>query len=572
MDPITKQWIVRNDVTCEMADDLAGAVGISSLTACLLIHRGIRDPHQALSFLSPSLKDIHDPFLLLECDTAVDRILFAMDNGQTIFVHGDYDVDGVTSAALLTRVLTKLGAKVIPFVPNRSRDGFGVQTWTVEKAHSEGADLLLTCDCGTSAIEACDRAAELGLDIVITDHHEPGSERPNALAVVNPHMKGSRYPYKNLAGVGVAYKICQALCHRRGIDLENLHNHFLDLVALGTVSDVVPLLDENRAYVFHGLKNLANSRKLGIQALIQVSGMDAARMTSEDIGFRLGPRLNAAGRLAEASEALELLITNSQKAAREIAASLSTRNRERQDQQNRIWKEALEVITLRNYQDNHVIVVEGENWNPGVIGIVAGKIAERYHRPAFVLAPVDSLYTGSARSIPGFNLAEAIDSLGKNLVEGGGHAMAAGVKIRPENLERFRERVNSLAGEWLTPEDLIPSIDIEAKIDAGDIDLQVCKEISQLAPFGEGNEEPILISEGVRLENIRCIGSDGQHLKAEISSRWGRLSVFGWGMGDLCDMLDSTRDYKICYNLKTNCFNGSEGVDLILQDAPRETQ
>lgn len=572
MDPIVKQWIVRNDVTSEQADELAAAVGTTGLTACLLIHRGLADPGRALAFLSPSLNDIHDPFLLPDCEQAVARILLAIDNNQVIFVHGDYDVDGVTSAALFTRVLTRMGARVIPFVPNRSRDGFGMQTWTVEKAHAEGARLILTCDCGTSALEACQRARELNLDVVITDHHEPGNEIPEAVAVVNPSLKGCKYPFRTLAGVGVAYKICQALCIRKGISLEYLHNHFLDLVALGTVSDVVPLVDENRVYVYHGLRNLAKSQKQGIQALIQASGLDAGKMTSEDIGFRLGPRLNAAGRLAEATEALELLITNSQETAGTIASSLSSRNRQRQDQQNLIWQEALCKIEERNYQQNHVIVVEGEDWHPGVIGIVAGKIAERYHRPAFVLAPVDSLYTGSARSIPGFNLAEAIESLGKNLVEGGGHAMAAGVKIRPENLERFRESVNSLARKWLAPEDLMPSIIIEAIVDAKEIDLEICREISRLAPFGEGNEEPILMSENVRLENIRAIGSEGQHLKAETVSRWGTLSVLGWGMGRLADVLDSTRDYKICYNLKTGCFNGSEGVDLILQDAPREIQ
>ena len=568
----SKKWVLVEGASdgCEAARELGESLDIHPITAQLLLNRGVRTPAEALEFLYPSLDDLHDPFLLPDAEKAVDRILRAILEQETIFVHGDYDVDGVTSAALFTRVLRKLGANVIPFVPCRSREGYGVRIATIEKAHQDGAGLVITCDCGISANDACERAVELGLDLIVTDHHQCQATLPPAYAVVNPSRKDSRYPFADLAGVGVAYKICQALCIKRNIDLQGLHKHFLDLVALGTVSDVASLTGENRAYVYHGLRSIADSKKEGLKALIAASGLLSADVDTEDIGFRLGPRINAAGRLAEASTALELFLTADADVAKRIAEEMSACNLERQSEQQRILLEALQALAEDDLYDHKVLIVGREGWHPGVIGIVAGRLAEDFYRPAIVFTVKDGAYHGSGRSIPGFNLAKAIEEIGSDLVHGGGHAMAAGISFSTDSLQVVREKFNRLADQWLTEEDLSPSIQVELEVDSDEISIDLGREIGRFAPFGEGNRQPMLMSTGVRFVDIRTMGSNGKHLRARVSGKRSPVSVIGWGMGEDAGRLNPSVDYNICYNLSVSRFNGTERVELILQDAPQE--
>lgn len=552
--------------------ELARSVDLHVACAMLLLKRGVTTPAEALSFLGPCLDNLHDPFLLPDADKAVERIVAAIDSGETIFIHGDYDVDGVTSAALLTRVLRKLGANVVPFVPSRSRDGYGIRAATVERAHADGAGLFLSCDCGISAHDACNRARELGLDLIVTDHHQCQSTLPDAYAVVNPNRSDSAYPFSDLAGVGVAYKMCQALCIRRNVPLDALHKHFLDLVALGTVSDVVPLTGENRAYVYHGLRSIADTQKQGLLALIQASGVPMEGVDTETIGFRLGPRINAVGRLAEASTALELLLTSDADVAGRIAAEMSQTNVERQAEQSRVFQEALAAVAEDNLTEDRVLVVAREGWHAGVIGIVAGKLAELFFKPAFVLTRTDDRFHGSGRSIPGYNLAAAIGLLGDDLVQGGGHAMAAGISFEAANLEQVRKKLNDLANRWLTEEDLVPKVPIELELDPSGITLQLAQDIARLAPFGEGNREPVLATRRVKLTDIRAMGSSGNHLSAQLVGTTEAARIVGWGMGEHSAALDPTRLYRICYNLRIDSFRGTDRVTLVLQDRPVEDE
>ncbi len=560
------QWRVA-PVESGTGDELARALGLQPITGRLLARRGIRTASEALEFLSPRLESLHDPFLLPDAKAAAERICRAIDTGETTFVHGDYDVDGVTSAALLTRVLGKLGGRILPFVPSRFREGYGVRVSTVERAREQGAGLLLTSDCGVAAHDACERAAEIGLDVVVTDHHECPSSLPPAIAVVNPSRKDSRYPCPHLAGVGVAYKVCEAVCKVRGVPVESLHKHYLDMVALGTICDVAPLTGENRTFAYLGLKAIAATSKPGLLALIDASGLRNSEVSAEHIGFRLGPRINAAGRLAEASGALELFLTSNHARAAEIASEMSRVNQERQDEQARILAEALELIERDNLADDRVIIVGKDGWHAGIIGIVAGKIADMFYRPTIVLHPEDGIWRGSARSIEGFSLAEALDELDP-LVTGGGHAMAAGMRFAADSLEEVRKGFNALADAWLTEEDLVPRLDIEMELGINDAELALAYEIEKLAPFGVGNPEPLFVTRGARLADVRTMGADQQHFRASLAGTGAPVAVVGFGMGGEAKDLDPARTYAICYNLRVSRFNGREQAELILQDIP----
>jgi len=566
---LTKRWRVA-ERDGDTGRELARALGIHPVTGELLARRGLRTPADALRFLNPSLDDAHDPLLLPDCRQAVERIVQAISRKETIFVHGDYDVDGLTSAALLTRVLGSLGAKVIPFVPSRSRDGYGVSVENVERAAAEGAKLLVTSDCGVSAHDACQKAKQIGLDVVVTDHHPCPQELPVAHAVVNPARPDSRYPFPHLAGVGVAYKLCQALCQEQEVKQEHLHSHFLDLVALGTVSDVVPLLDENRLFVTHGLKSLPRTRKRGLIALMASAGVDPARVSAEAVGFALGPRLNAAGRIAEASEALDLLLTRDADKANSIASEISAKNSERQRMQKAIAAEALAAVPQQCREDDRVLVVGGEGWHPGVVGIVAAKLVDTFWRPAVVLCRSNGEWHGSGRSIPGFDLGRAIEALGSDIVNGGGHAMAAGLACPADRLEEMRRGLNELASEWLSEEDLTPTVEIEQEIGLQDIGMELACEIGRLEPYGEGNPQPVFTTSGVRLTNAGTMGSDGAHFRAALEGVSTPHRVIGWRMGELAATLGTSGVYNICYTLKMHSYNGTDSVDVVLCDAPTE--
>ena len=485
---------------------LQDALGIPSLVACVLVNRGLEDPEQAHAFLHPSLDDLGAPEKLPDYEVARNEILKAKEQGDLIYVHGDYDVDGVTSAALLSRFLKSVGAKVETHVPHRMKEGYGIHHMAVDDAKQLGAKLFLTCDCGISAIEQIDAAKDAGMRVVVTDHHTLGESLPAAHALVNPHRPGSEYPFRDLSGVGVAFRLGEGLATELGFNRDKYRRAFLDLTVLGTVADVMPLLGENRIITRHGLKNLFETKKEGLRALMRESKLEETSngaLTSRDIGFVLGPRLNAAGRIDDAVRSLNLLMTSDPADAMRMARQIEEINRQRKDAMNQIVEEAVERVVAEGLHRNYAIVIAKEDWHPGIIGLVAGRLVEKFRRPAFVVTidPRTGEARGSARSIPGFNLAEAIRAH-PDLVKGGGHAMAAGFSARADQVPAIAKAFDAFAAEKLTEADFEVLMEVEAEIDSSELTTQSVEALALMEPYGQQNPEPIFSLKGMTLSQI----------------------------------------------------------------------
>lgn len=485
---------------------LQNELGIPILLAAILAQRGYTDPEQAHLFLNPSLDRLHAPNLLPDYEKARDAILGARDRQELIYVHGDYDVDGVTSAALFNRFLQAIGCKVHTHVPHRMKEGYGIHAMAIEAAHEAGAKLFLTCDCGVSAHEQVDQAREKGMSVVITDHHSIAGELPNATAVVNPHRADSVYPFDELSGAGVVFKLCAGISDELGHDREKYCRAFLDLAALGTIADVMPLVGENRIIAKFGLMRLADTRKPGLRALIQAANIAVELgkpLKASHVGFQLGPRLNAVGRIRDAAMALNLLLENDPTAAEALAKQIESVNTERRQEQQRVMDEAVEIVLSTESQKRNVIFVAKEGWHSGLVGIVAGRLVEMFCRPSFVLT-IDSktgTAKGSARTIPGFNLADSIRAH-PDLMSGGGHAMAAGCSLPAENIEKAAAALDVYAGQMLTPEDFVPSIRVDMEVLPSEVSLQAAESLTKLEPFGFANPEPVFLSRGMTVAQI----------------------------------------------------------------------
>ena len=591
-------------------EELARAVGVSPTVAGLLMARGCADPDAAYRFLHPSLSDLHDPFLLPDMEAAVTRLAHALEAGEKVLIHGDYDVDGITAAALMTRVLRALGGNVIPFVPDRREDGYDLRQHTVEKAAGGGVQLIVTVDCGIVAHEAAERAHELGIDLIVTDHHHPGETLPRALAVVNPQRADSLYPFKGLAGVGVAFKTATALVRKRGVPETSFRTKFLDLVALGTTADCMPLLDENRVFVKFGLEVLKQTAKPGLRALIEVARVEPGRLDSRSLSFALGPRINAVGRLDEARHALELLLTGDGKVAVDLARKLDRCNQERQQAQYRMLDEAFEQARLAERRDDRVLVLADTRWHSGVIGIVAGKLAEAVGRPVVMIALDGATGRGSARSVDGFHIFDAIASCQPVLERCGGHAQAAGFDIQADRVEEFRQRLCEVAAVTLSDDALQPRIDVDAFLDAAEVDLGLARELRRLEPFGHGNPEPVFVTRAFpllaadvlrpktgtqphltlrlgtagRSDGGRGVGGEAatedevrdghppvppslrRPPAARVSAPSRIVPAVYWRNGEKADELQGVERIDLCYHLEINEYRGMPEVRLNVKD------
>lgn len=564
-----KAWRVlqpNQDIEAEFARSLP----VSPTICRVLVNHGITDVEAARRFLKPDLDAMHDPFLMDGMELAVARTREALSNKEKIMVHGDYDVDGITSAALLIRVFRILDADVTWYLPHRQREGYDIGIPAVESAKEQGVSLIITSDCGTSAVEAVTRANELGIDVVVTDHHEVGPEIAPAVVVVNPHKPGCGYPFKELAGVGVAFKFAEALIRECGYDVATFRRRFCDLAAIGTVGDVVPLLDENRTLVKFGIEELPRTGKKGVKALLEIAGATGRPITSHMLAFALAPRINAAGRMDDASLALELLLTSDEAEATALARTLDTQNLERQSEQERIHGEALAQISSRGLADSKVFVLASQGWHPGVVGIVAGKITESYSRPSILVALDETGETGvgSARSIGAFDVFEALMQCRKLLVRCGGHAKAAGLSIEACKLLEFDEAINHIADETLSAEDLLPQLEVDAEIELDSVTRNLAHELSLLEPYGYGNREPVFMSECALILQKTKMGSTGKHLKLKLGRSCGDpldCVAFGWGDRDEAFRVGSLVD--VCYNIQVNHFAGRETVQAVLRDA-----
>lgn len=549
------RWILRE--TKEITDYID--LPVSSITKKLLYQRGLKDTETARKFLNPTLKDLHDPFLFEDMEKAVTRIKHAIETGEKILVFGDYDADGVTATSILMHTLTDLGAHVDFYIPNRFTEGYGPNQEAFYHAQKQGFSLIITVDTGIAAISEAELAGQLGMDLIITDHHEAQEYIPKAHAIIHPKLS-TQYPFSELAGAGVAFKLAHAL-------YGTLPEHLLEYVAIGTVADLVPLMDENRILVYHGLNSLTHSEKPGIKALKQVCGLKED-INEVHIGFAIGPRINAVGRLQDASLAVELLLENDEALALEMAKQVQELNQERQQIVTEITSEAKQMIKQMGYQDDYVIVLAKEGWNTGVLGIVASKLVQEYNRPALVLGIDSDLEEakGSARSIDAFDMFENCMQIKDVFINFGGHAQAAGMTVAAENIDRLRTSINRLAREKLTAEDFKPVLYPEFEIELDDLDFDTINEINKLAPFGMGNPKPIFQINRLHSDEIRQIGANSNHLKIHFRNEEKQLDAVGFGMGDLYPRISPHAAISAVGELEINEWNGHKKMQIMLKD------
>jgi single-stranded-DNA-specific exonuclease len=551
------------------AERLARALGLAPVISRLLVQRGLSDPDEAARFLRPSLDHLHDPARLTGLDLAVARLERAFAAHERIVVHGDYDVDGISSTVILRRAMEMLGGNVGHFIPDRLKDGYGLQPAIIDRLHAEGARLIVSVDCGIRGHDAARRARELGVDLIITDHHEPGADLPPAVAVVNPKRHDCTYPDKHLAGVGVALKLVQALCARAG--KASWLPAFVKIAALGTLADVVPLVGENRVIAKIGLDMLSKGpHKVGLRALLDVSGLTGRRVTGYDVGFVIAPRLNAAGRMATPDIATRLLLASDEALvdeAKALAGQLNEENVRRQQEEAAIVAAARKVVdTDPDVGARSVLVVAGEGWHRGVIGIVASKLVDAYHRPAIVLSIDGDEAHGSCRSIPGFDMLAALEACAPLLDRFGGHKVAAGLALARDRIREFRHAVNAFADERLGPDDLRPRQRIDDHLAFRDLTGPVAADVMALAPFGAGNPKPVFAAHGVEIvDGPRRLKE--RHLKMALRQHGRVLRAIAWRGVDRYGFLEGRQEpIDLAYSLEQNEFNGETYLELVVAD------
>ncbi|HHW48931.1 MAG TPA: single-stranded-DNA-specific exonuclease RecJ [Clostridiaceae bacterium] len=553
-----------NNISEIDARRISDETNVPTLLVKVLLNRGIDDCEKIRRFIDPSLEDLNNPFLMKDMDKAVKRVKTALANKEKIVIYGDYDVDGITSTSILIDFLSRLGATSGFYIPDRVDEGYGISIAAVDKIRQMGPSLIITADCGITAVDEVKYIKECGMDIIITDHHECTGVLPDAYAVVNPHRPDCAYPFKELAGVGVVYKLIHALCIE--MSLGDIYQDYVDLVTLGTVADVVPLVEENRIIVKYGIPKIENTLNIGLKALINNSGLEGKKITSSLISFVLAPRINAAGRLGDAGRGVRLFTTKDEKEAFEIALELNEENRNRQDMESQIFSEVINVIETKVDLDREkVIVAAGESWHHGVIGIVASKVTERYYRPCLLLSVENGMCKGSGRSIEGFNLFEALKHCSSLLTKYGGHELAAGLSLEYSNLEPFKRMINEYADSVLKDEDLIPRIRIDAVIDKHDINMESVKALAVLAPFGAGNPEPVFSYDKLRISDIRTVGED-RHLKLWLQDNGFYTEAIGFNMGTLVNEFNTGDLLDVAFSLEINTWNSNEKIQFNLKD------
>ena len=570
-------WVLP-DQDSEEVHALIQTTGISSLIARILIGRGIYSKEKLQDFFNPSLQKMYAPELLHDMDRAIERISRAIQNQEIISIYGDYDVDGVTGTSLLYTCLQLLGAKVNYYLPHRVIEGYGLNCGAIDQLADDSTKLIITVDCGIRGFDAVAHANERGLDVIITDHHEIDSKLPDAYAIINPKDKRGHYPFNKISGVGVAFKLAWALCHLFSPGLGNKvrpeYRKFLlnamAFVAIGTVADIVPLIDENRIITRYGLIALQRSQNFGIKALKKVARLEKNFITAHDIGFRLGPLINAMGRLEHSNASVELFTTPDENRAFDLAKQLETENSKRRRLQHENFTEALQQIEQKNYQDDMVLVLDQEGWHSGVIGIVASRLQEIYYRPVCVISLDADSHTGkaSARSVPGFNLFMALKRCQEYLINFGGHEMAAGFQIEKSRIPDLRRELNQI-GQEILPEKLAPNLNIDACINLSEITWDLFRQIDRMAPFGSGNPQPLFCSQEVEIvQNPRPSrrGSKGEHLSFYVSQDKHNFKAIAFRMGELQDQLIKKGKCRIAFHIIRNTWGNRDDLELEIRD------
>ena len=532
----------------------------SRLTLQLFWDRGLKTQKAIDEFFNPDYnEDLHDPFLMKGMKKTVERIEKALKNKEKITIFGDYDADGVCGTAILSETLNALGINPDTYIPNRNKEGYGLNLKAVKEVAAKKTDLIITIDCGITDFEEIKLANKLGMDVVIVDHHEVPNKIPSAVSIINPRQKGEKYPFRELAAAGVAFKLAQALLKSKVS--EGWEKWLLDLVAIATVADMMPLIGENRTLVKYGLVVLTKTRRLGLQEL-----MKTARITKVDaytLGYILGPRLNAAGRMEHANTAYELLVTKSKEEAETLARRLDEKNQERQKLTNRIIREAESRLDLKKAK----MIFEGDkNWLIGVVGLIAGRLADRYYRPVVIFQKMKDKTKGSARSIPSFNIVEAIAMCQELLGDFGGHPGAAGFTVSNKNLKKFKEKLLKIADKKIKEEDLIPLLNIDLELEPRELSFEIYEEIQRFAPFGEENSKPLFLMKGLKIVNLRGVGNNGNHLKCYLAGKTKGFQAIGFGLGYFCGKIKQGDRIDIVFELIADDWNGARKLQLKIID------
>lgn len=563
-----KIWKYKNKtLKPEEVSRISEKYKIPKVISTILLNRGI-DEADFPAFLQKSMKDVINPKLMLDMDKATERILKAIRDKEKTVIYGDYDVDGITSTALMYEFLSSQGADVSYYIPDRMDEGYGINIMAVNKLFKQGAKLLITVDCGITAIGEVEFAALQGMDVIITDHHTCKDRLPSAAkAILNPKRPDCDYPFDSLAGVGVAFKLVLALAIELGLNTTECFKRYVDIVTIGTIADVVPLLGENRIMADKGLKLLQKPFRPGIRALIEVAGAANRPVTASTIAFAAAPRLNAAGRLGSAQTAVELLLTKDENEARKIALELDAENKERQTTERQIYDEAMELIASDpNFAKKKVIVLAKEGWHQGVIGIVASRINDLFYKPCILISHHNGVGKGSGRSIAGFNLFDALTHCEKYLTGYGGHAIAAGLNINMSDLDAFTKEINKYADETLTEKDMLPSVEIDCRVSERFLTLENAAMLSRLEPFGMGNERPVFALENAEAVYVSAAGAEGKHLRLRLAKNGVSVNCIGFSMGEMAEKISHGSRLDAAFTMDINHYQGTDSVQLILKD------
>ena len=556
-----KKW-VYNNVDENEVTKIKEKYQISELLATILVGRNIVEDSKIKVFLEPTRKDFYDPFLLPDMEKAVERLIKAIDNNEKLMIYGDYDVDGITSISVLKKFLEDRELKVGTHIPNRLDEGYGLNKDAINTIYEDGYKLMITVDCGISGIEEVEYANSLGIETIITDHHEPLDNLPNALAVIDPKIKNSKYPFNQLAGVGVVFKVIQAIGIKFNLD-EKEYLKFLDLVCIGTISDIVPLVDENRVIAKLGLKLVEVTQNIGLKTLLDSIGY--SKINSMSVSFGIAPRINACGRMGHADEALKLFLTNSKQEAEVLTENLNNYNKTRQEIEKKIFEEALAKIEEEDFSNKDAIVIAGDNWHHGVIGIVSSKITDMYFKPSILICFDGENGKGSGRSIIGFDLHKALCETSQYLEKYGGHEMAVGLSLLKSNFESFKEAFQKYAEES-NIKDIIPIINIDKLITEKDLNIKAVKELEKLEPFGEANKCPLIAYKNLKIDSIRVL-TEGKHMKLTLKTENNNIiTAMGFNMGYRAEEFLIGDRVDIVGALEINSFNGMENIQFNLKD------
>ena len=555
-----KKWRYQ-EVDSSLVEEISSKNNISELLATVLINRGIKTKKEIDIFLNPTRNDFHDPYLIKDMDLAVDRILKAIKNNEKTIIYGDYDVDGITSITVLKKFLKERGLDVGYYIPNRLDEGYGLNKAAIEKIAKEGYTLIITVDCGISGLEEVEYASSLGIDTIVTDHHEPMEQLPNAIAVVDNKRKDSTYPFKSLAGVGVVFKLTQAIGKKLNLP-EKEYLKYLDIVCIGTISDIVPLIDENRVIAKLGLKLVEVTKNIGLKSLLDASGYK--EINSNTISFGIAPRINACGRMGYEEEALKLFLTEDETEAKIITDRLNKYNKDRQDIEKSIFEEAISKIEENHLDKNNSIVLGAEGWHHGVIGIVSSKITDIYFKPSILVCFEGDEAKGSGRSIPGFDLHEALSYMSDYLEKYGGHEMAIGLSLKRENFKKLQEKFE----EYVTKKDIsdiLPIIEIDKIITLKDLHTDTVRELDMLEPFGEANKRPVFVYKNLKIDSIRAL-SEGKHLKLTLKDGNTIINAIGFNLGNYSKDYTIGDKIDVAGMLEINSFNGIDSVQINIKD------